>query len=290
MTNSRTHRINEFDKNLLELLIKEYKEHNLSLRKIQEKYNVNRKKLSKVFEELGVKTTKGNHYRTYFHDFDYFEIINSHEKAYWLGFMMADGYIQQNKNTKRYGEDKFGITLSSKDIETLYKFKEAIKATNPISIYQETRIWDNDKYEEPFESEACRIIMTSQKTSNDLIDKGVVYKKSLIKRFPKEEKLPKKYFYSYLRGYLDGNGSILIKEYKTKRNEFSLSFATCLSFAEDLKSIIGGTICMDKRCDNRVCTLRFSHEQSRVILHKIYENSTPQTRLERKYKVYINNL
>ena len=41
---------------------------------------------------------------------NYFNIIDSSEKAYWLGFIAADGYI----TTKRQGEgQKLGITLSN---------------------------------------------------------------------------------------------------------------------------------------------------------------------------------
>ena len=82
----------------------------MSLREIERVYNINRHYLSKKLEEIGVKTTKGNHYRKYFHDFDYFEIIDNHEKAYFLGLLMADGYITDNSKT--HGQDCFGIALS----------------------------------------------------------------------------------------------------------------------------------------------------------------------------------
>ena len=39
----------------------------------------------------------------------FFDEIDSEEKAYWLGFIYADGYVNTNGN-------KFGINLSLKDI------------------------------------------------------------------------------------------------------------------------------------------------------------------------------
>ena len=48
--------------------------------------------------------------------------------------MFADGYISNNDN--RYGEDQFGISLAKEDIQTLYQFKQDIKATNPIHEYE----------------------------------------------------------------------------------------------------------------------------------------------------------
>ena len=73
----------------------------MSIREISVKYGYSRPALSKFLEEAGIKTTKGNHYRKYFHNVNFFEKIDTEEKAYWLGFMFADGYIIDNSN--RYG-------------------------------------------------------------------------------------------------------------------------------------------------------------------------------------------
>lgn len=50
----------------------------------------------------------------------YFKFIDTKEKAYWLGFLCADGYISKTK----YG--KLGIGLSVKDKVHLIKFCQAI--------------------------------------------------------------------------------------------------------------------------------------------------------------------
>ena len=73
-------------------------QNNISLRQIEKNFNVNRRTVSKFLEEKNIKTIKGNHYRKYFHDFDFFEKIDNEEKAYWLGFMFADGYIVNYDN------------------------------------------------------------------------------------------------------------------------------------------------------------------------------------------------
>lgn len=273
----------EVSKELFGKIIIEYRDNNMSLRQIQEKYRVNRQVVSKMLEDCGVKTTKGNHYRKYFHDFNYFETIDTHEKAYWLGFIMADGYIGKMKGLGN-GTDRVGLTLDIKDIETLELFKKAISATNPIKIYKDKtqQDWIDKGYNK--ESTSCRILLSSQKTVDDLIDKGVIYNKSLTKEFPSKDKLPREFIYSYLRGYMDGNGYIYIKENKTQINSAYLSFSSSESFVKSLAQFGEGRVAKDNRSNG--WSVFFNKKNSEVLLDKIYKHSTEETRMARKYKKY----
>lgn len=47
-------------------------QNNISLREIERRTPYGRPAIAKMLEELGVKTTSGNHYRKYFFDFDFF--------------------------------------------------------------------------------------------------------------------------------------------------------------------------------------------------------------------------
>ena len=51
---------------------------------------------------------------------DYFEDINTKEKAYWLGVLYADGAINKNNS----------VRLGMKDKDHIEKFKKAIGAIN----------------------------------------------------------------------------------------------------------------------------------------------------------------
>lgn len=276
--NIKTRRIGNIDSDLLEILIIEYRDNNLSLRKIQEKYNVNRHKVAKILEEKGIKTTKGNHYRYNFHDFDYFETIDSHARAYFLGLLMADGYISDN--SKRHGEDKFGISLQIDDLPIIESLKKHLKATNDIKTYTEYKGYSKDKG-----STYVRLILNSQKTVDDLIDKGVVKQKTLIKRFPSASKVPEEFVYSYLRGYMDGNGSIVLRKTKTQGLKGELSFTTSEYFAKSLGRFGKCRIYKDKRA-NAWCVC-FYNKSSMEILNKMYEHSTEDTRIKRKYNKYL---
>lgn len=56
----------------------------------------------------------------------YFEKINSQEKAYWLGFIYADGHVT---------EQSINISLQVKDINHLQKFLVSINSSHPITTY-----------------------------------------------------------------------------------------------------------------------------------------------------------
>ena len=47
----------------------------------------------------------------------YFDKINTEEKAYWLGFLYADGSISSK-------EDKIELGLAEKDLHHIEKFKQ----------------------------------------------------------------------------------------------------------------------------------------------------------------------
>lgn len=61
-----------------------------------------------MLERLGIKTTYGNHYRKYTFNFNFFEKIDNELKAYWLGFLYADGCIHK---INKYGEQELSLTL-----------------------------------------------------------------------------------------------------------------------------------------------------------------------------------
>lgn len=81
--------------------------------------------------------TKRYVYNKYF-----FEVIDTEEKAYWLGFIYADGY-----HNEKYHSIK--ITLKTSDYEHLLKFNKAIDGNLTLKI-------DN-------KGAGCKIIVTCKK-------------------------------------------------------------------------------------------------------------------------------
>lgn len=259
--------IRSFTEEEKEKMIEEYK-NNISLRQLQEKYGVSRSTLSKFLEEAGVKTTKGNHYRKYFHDEDFFEVIDTEEKAYWLGFMFADGYIVDH--SKIHGQDAFGISLVENDTSTLEKFKKSINATNPITK-------DSSRKER---KPMVRLLMSSQKTVDDLINKGCLKKKSLLLKPPIG--VPDFLLLHFIRGLFDGDGHITYNIQYEKYLHPTFGITTTYEMAEWLKAVIGfGSIVREKRRENTYYFKSGGINATFDFYHLLYDNATIY--MDRKY-------
>ena len=114
-----------------------------------------------------------------------FEIIDTEEKAYGLGFLYAYGSVGSTDNRIELG-------LAEKDLTHIEKFKEFIGVPNKISYRSQTK-----SYRYMFKSIPCK---------EDLIKQGCVPKKSLILKFPTEQQVPNYLIKHFIRGYFDGDG------------------------------------------------------------------------------------
>ena len=206
----------------------------------------------------------------------YFSKIDTSEKAYWLGFIAADGYIS---NTNRYGTKYVGITLNAKDAEHLYKFKNAINYTGDVRTY---------KYSGYTEVTGARVLFTSDIMFDDLIKNNVVEHKSNIIKPPD---IPHEFVGAYILGYFDGDGSISITE-KYQGIKFlgtDLILDYILNYLTD-----NGIECLSKaKCvrhqEDSVKYVSFGGANIVIkIMDLLYSNVDVNIPLKRKYEKYLN--
>lgn len=121
---------------------------------------------------------------------NFFEKIDTEEKAYVLGFVYADG----NNKSQRSG---LMFSLNAQDIEILEKIKNAMSSDGEIKIF------DRKDY---VGGKCAHIDFNSYKLSRDLTDKGAPPNKTYKIVFPLfiDEKL----IHHFVRGYFDGDGCI----------------------------------------------------------------------------------
>ena len=189
-------------------ILKNYINKELSYKEIAKIFNVNEKTIKINAKKYGL-TSKIGSQGARKHKFNerYFENIDSEEKAYWLGFIAADGCVYKNKQSYR-----LQINLKGSDIDHLKKFQKAI-----CSDYKIT-----EKKVGKAQSNTCQLKINSTKMCNDLIKNNIIERKSIIFEPPI---LNKNLMSHFIRGYFDGDG--WITSYKRKdsngyRNEVGI--------------------------------------------------------------------
>lgn len=260
-------KINFTDQQLRQI-IKDYQENGISMQKIGNQFQVSKTVISRVLKENNIKINKDNH--IYKADYDKFEIINTPEKAYWLGFIAADGC---NYNRKTNATIK--INIHQKDIKHLEKFRDFMNSNVNITTHVQDKGFSNH-------TPMCVITFNSLKMSTDLIDKGIVPNKSLILKPPK---IDEKYWLPYILGYFDGDGSI----YKTVQGTYGISFEGTKETLQWINNILTISNTLEKRNNNDKNNYYIrcgGINKPYQILKRLYE--TVDIHLDRKYAIYKN--
>ena len=242
--------------------IEEYKLGKLSLAKIAGKYQIDRSHLSDMLKRENIEIiNKQNLPRVNEHIFD---SIDTEEKAYWLGFMFADGNIGKDRNS-------IELSLSSKDYEHMLKFKKFLQYNDDLKVTNTNFI----------NSKRVRLLFSSKRIHDTLNIYGCVPQKSLILRFPKIEIFKDTTLVrDYIRGYVDGDGclSYLDKSHKAP----NITIIGTKQFLEELLKYIPIKANVNKR--NNVYILNISRKKAYNLSNYIYSNCTIY--LERKYLRY----
>lgn len=204
--------------------------------------------------------------RIYNFDENYFQDINTSEKAYWLGFLFADGNIYKNQMT---------LKLQRRDEKHLIKFKETLLSEHPIHRGK------NDSHKNSYYSS---LVIGSKKLCAHLINSGMIPRKSLTLEFPRLSKNLNRHF---IRGYFDGDGCIYVNTKKNNHKTWSI-YSGSKNFITELQKILekelGITIYNNKQ--NNGYRVYGSNKLSvQSIFDYIYKDASVY--LERKYNKFL---
>ena len=245
-----------------------YEIEGLTLKEVGIKFNVSRGVITRIFNENNIKIDKTAHNHKHTGNFNIFENIDSAEKAYWLGFLAADGC-----NYRRETNATIFINIHQKDRTQLEKFKIFCNSDAEIIDYIATEGFSNN-------TPMCKMSIYSIKMSDDLTDKGVPPKKSLILKPPK---INEEYYLSYICGYFDGDGSIS----KTNQyNNYSLSIQGTKELLEWINSILNiSKLKQRKKTEkNNYYISCGGTNKPYQILKQLYDSC--EIHLDRKYNIY----
>ena len=179
--------------------------------------------------------------------------------AYVLGLWFADGYI--------YGSKMFDITLHAKDKYILKQIAKELEYEGSLYDY--------------VDRQAARLNFSCVVIYNDIISLGGTESKSNTIEFPN---IPEEYLSDFIRGYFDGNGSIILM----KNNRLNSAFTSgSKKFLDSLLIILkqkagieGGSY------DPSSKSIRFGKKDTIRIGKFMYKNNPELFLLRKKQKFF----
>lgn len=249
-----------------EQLKKDYEELS-SCNKIALKYGVNPKTVYALMNHYGLKRNdKSQNARKHKYDENFFETIDTEEKAYWLGFIMADGCVYNGSDANSL---RLQINLKGSDKDHLEKFQKSIKSNYKIQLKDVNG------------SPVSLLKVNSTKMCKDLMKLNVVQRKSIICEYPK---INKKFDRHFIRGYFDGDGCLSIYN-RGERICYSFSIVGGEKMLKTIQEKIPYTVRFYKSNKHNVDTIETGAKEDVVkILDWLYKNATIY--LGRKYSKY----
>lgn len=245
---------------------------------ILDKFN-NGKSINQISKEIGHsdseiwKLLKKNGIDTYRYkckytvDETFFEVIDTEEKAWVLGWWMSDGNVMAS--------GKIRIGLNSIDEEVLYKIAKCLNWNGPLQ-YKKA----NGK-----KGKQSILNIDRKKLADDLIKLGCPPKKSLILEFPKS--IPEYLYPHFIRGFFEGDGGVAKNRGKYRMASFTSTDIFCNKLNQILKKLdINSTNFYYRKKGRPTGSLQFGRlEETKKLLRYMYEDA--KVYLDRKLAIYI---
>jgi len=198
---------------------------------------------------------------------NYFDIIDTERKAYWLGYIAADGCLKNNK-----------VTITSKDKEILDKFKTDTCSEHKIScvLSYDKR---TKKYYQSYKMSITNNIFCKKVQEYISIDKSNSF--SL-------PKIDNKYYSFFIAGMFDGDGCISFN-----RNRIKCSLISTEECLKDIQNILLLNLGIDKTTlykykKNKNVWKMNLYSGALAFLNYIYKTEYSELYLQRKFKKYYN--
>lgn len=244
----------------------------LSQAKIGDIYNVKWYIIGKILRKCGIQGRDDSHKsRKYTINENYFDDIDTPNKAYILGLLWSDGcnYPPQHR---------VKLELQERDKNILDKINLEICSNKPLAFNNL-----NDK--NPNWQNTYRLDITNKHISDRLVELGMVQNKSLTIQFP--EWLDTSLYAPFLRGVCDGDGHI--EWGKTK----FITIASTSQFCQYVKDFCKQYLnieCSIYNTYNKESNTKLLYicnkEQIKRFLDFIYQDA--DLYIERKYNIYQN--
>ncbi len=207
-------------------------------------------------------------------DKDFFS-KQSHDMAWLVGFLAADGCIRKKGN-------EIKITLARTDKEILERIRVLIQTTAQVKDFTDKQ-----------GCECSTLRWTCEQHKKDLAQYHVIPAKTFSLKPP--ILLGKKYWIDYIRGYFDGDRSVDLIKNSNGRGNVNLGWQLCAATPDVLQWIIDYlasehgvpkvNILVQQRAKHQLYYFQYSSVATRKIYKVLYGTSSTMF-LERKKKHY----
>ena len=201
-----------------------------------------------------------------------FTIINSSEKAYWLGFLYADGYLTS--------QGSFGCGLAKKDNDQLIKLLKFLSVT---PLEQCLKYCPN--------TQSYRFILTRKNFYNTLISLGFSVQKSYENNLNVWNNIPITFKKDFIIGLWDGDGSFSNSPAGKQLSSLISNNQIMLeAIAEYINNDLGKDFAKVKlpTTGDPYPRIRFSQNKAKKFGDWLYSEGNKEYFLQRKYKEYFN--
>ena len=245
--------LGKFDK----VFIQQKLDEGLTSRMIAPLVSIPEKRLCEMIKYFELKVTNYNVMHIVNHK--YFDIIDTEEKAYFLGFLVADGCVTQSKRKSGFMSKRITFCNSIQDKEVIEKFRDIICPTVEIK-------WRNNSTETIKRKDQSSFKFTSEHMFDTLVSK---YNILPNKTYNAEFTLPDLgvFFRHFIRGFMDGDGHF-------KRN--SLGFVhTSIPFMNQIKEFF----------ENSGFSSRFNKIEGKTLIYYKQYINVNKSNIEQMYSI-----
>lgn len=249
-----------------EYIAAEQNNQHISLTALSKKYHCKRERISEQIKLLGfqvINKTTGKHINE-----KIFDCIDTEEKAYWFGFLCADGCVTKNKYVE--------LGIHWNDYDHMQKYRKFLELDSDDSIKRNKNV--------------ARVRVHNNHIAEQLLKKGCVHNKSHLLKFPEISIFANRSLvYDFIRGYCDGDGCLRFYQNAKGAWVCDLTITSTKDFLDGVNEFLGIQGGFMKNCSTSknitdAWSIAYRCVSARKVARLLYENSTIY--MDRKYKVY----
>lgn len=244
-----------------DMIIEKYFERNMSVEEIRKYFNLTKRTMPLIFKERGINSFRKNRYTL---NEKYFSNVDTERKAYWLGYLYADGFV---------GDEYYNNIVFAQKESDGYIVKQF---ANDINFTGELR---RTKSSGGFEGQHQLVInFSSKQMANDLKTlKMETCKSTTMKDLPPIKEDLVRHF---VRGYLDGDGSIsrsVRHVYANGKKNYAhrVSMIGTKPFLEKIAELLPcKTVFVDSHTEEMKYLYIWHNASMEPLAHYLYDNAT----------------